>query len=169
MIVMRDGDPAPPAREIVNRALQFPRLGLEGADPPNEWNIRTRRSSAFDNYEGRRLESWTVEYPPEDTSVVRLLFVVIGISDSTVAAPLRQSWQEPWGRSRSPGDPIPLRADQHPPPFEIPVADRVLTARIVGEFRADLKHRRIELVPQPAATASALDNRWRWGPCRLTH
>jgi hypothetical protein len=150
LIQMVERDPSPPAREVVYRALAHADLGLGGGAKQDAWNITTHESSAVDNYEGRRLENWSVDFLPEDSSSYRLIFVVIGLSDSSVAAPLHQAWQEPWGRTRSPGDPMPIRVDQHLRPFEIPAADRLSTARIVGEFRANLKLRRIERIVTPS-------------------
>ncbi len=147
LIVMPERAPSPPVNEIVDRALRNPRLGLNGSGRGDEWGITTRESGRYDNYAGRPLDGWEVDFTPEDERTVRLVFVVIGRSDSSVAAPLRQSWQEPWGSGRAPGDPVPIfRTNHHLRPFEIPVSDRLLTARIVGEFRADLKGLRIERV-----------------------
>jgi hypothetical protein len=152
LIEMVERDLSPPAREVVERALRHDDLGLGRDAKQDPWNISTHESSAYDNHRGRQLDVWELNFSPKDTNSVRLLFVVIGLSDSSVAAPLHQAWQEPWGKTRSAGDPMPIRVDQHLRPFEIPVADRLSTARIVGEFRANLKRRVIERIVTPSGT-----------------
>jgi hypothetical protein len=149
LILLDERRPMPATKAIVDSILRDPRLGLHPGDSLGVWRMVAREAGRFDSIDGRPMYGWEIYSPPEDSSSDRLIFVVIGLSDSSVAAPLHQAWQEPWGRTRSPGDPMPIRVDQHLRPFEIPVADRLSTARIVGEFRADLKHRRIERIVAP--------------------
>jgi len=134
LIYMSERDPSPPVAEIVERALQLPRLGLRGAISSDGWQITTMESGRYDNFEGRPLDGWAIDFRPDDERMVRLVLVVIGLEQTTV-------------------DSLPDRAEtrsiHHVRPFEVPIPDRLRTARVVGEYHADLKQGRIERMGHP--------------------
>jgi len=132
LIEMSEREPSPPAGEIVERALRQPRLGLLGGTrSPDDWGIATFEAGRFDNFEGRPLKAWEVWLHPEHERSMRLVFVVIGLAEAQIDTLDR---------------PASIRNAHYLRPFEVPIPDRLHTARIVGEYRADLKRGRIEQV-----------------------